>query len=103
MVDFPIDSKMWSVIIITQPVRNQKGIDKTKCCISFKFAFCPTILLTKQLLIDWITFAPLWFAKTGKLLHEFHWIMVGSNWYLVYTCGSLSNCFAIGLGVLTVI
>ena len=49
---------MWSVIIITQPIRNQKGIDKTKCCIAF--AFCPAILLTKQLLIDWITFAPLW-------------------------------------------
>ena len=76
MVDFPIDFKMSSVI--TQPIRNKQGIDKTKCFIAF--AFCHAILLTKQLLIDWIMFAPLWFAKTGKLLHEFHWIMVGSSW-----------------------
>ena len=55
--------------VITQPIRNKQGIDETKCCIA--------ILLTKQLLIDWVMFAPLWFAKTGKLLHEFHWIMVG--------------------------
>jgi len=51
---------MWSVIIIiTQPIRNQKGIDKTKCCIAFAL-ICPAILWTKQLLIDWIMFAPLW-------------------------------------------
>ena len=76
VVDFPIDSKMWSVI--TQPIRNKQGIDKTECCIGF--ALCHAILLTTQLLIDWFTFAPLWFAKKGKLLHEFYWIMVGSNW-----------------------
>ena len=83
VVDFPIDFKMWSVI--SQPIRNKQGtIDKTKCCIAL--TFCPAIYqLTKQILIDWITFAPLWFAKTGKLLHEFHWIIVGSNWQLVYS------------------
>ena len=31
-VDFPIESKMWSV---TQPIRNKQGIDKTKSCVAF--------------------------------------------------------------------
>ena len=42
--------------VITQLIRDKQGINKTNC---IGFAFCPAILLTKQLLIDWITFAPL--------------------------------------------